>query len=109
MFSTKPIRFALKVMGSRRVHIIRSCMTVIVLIELALVAGCASTKQYAPISKGSGTAPSHPNLVRIYLMRPSITGSAEAFEVQEGKTAVGKVGPRGYLCWERPPGEDPNP
>ena len=106
MFSTKPKKHPLEQRGSRRVHITRNCKTVMVILGLALVTGCASTKQYAPITSGSGTAPSDPNLVRIYVMRPGkFVGAAASFEVQEGSRTIGKIGPGGHLCWERPPGE----
>lgn len=71
-----------------------------------LLTGCASSKQYIPIAKGNGTAPSDPHLVRIYFMRPSgILGAAVGWQIQEGPNVVGAVGPGGHLVWERPPGE----
>jgi len=40
------------------------------------------------------------------VLRPgTFVGGAVSFEVQEGSRVVGRIGPGGYLCWERPPGE----
>ncbi len=71
---------------------------------LLLATGCAATKQYVPFPNQMVRI-EHPDKARIYVLRPYISGMAVSYEVKDGVIIVGKMGPRGYLCWEREPGE----
>jgi hypothetical protein len=68
------------------------------------VAGCASTVQYVPMPDQS-KAVEDPAKGRIYVVRPASVGSAVGMNVSDNGNPVGKTGPKGYLCWERQPGD----
>ncbi len=107
------MKLHIKASHSKYHRMLHNSRVVIALGGIALLTACASTKQSVPLATGSGLAPSDPDAVRIYLMRPGkFVGGAASFVVQEGDTVVGRIGPGGCLCWERPPGEvrilDPN-
>lgn len=73
-------------------------------IIVALGAGCASTVQYADFP--DQTVPvEDPDKARIYVVRPSSLGGAVSMRVSDGEHVIGKTGPKGYLCWERNPGD----
>jgi len=70
---------------------------------LCLFSGCASTRQYVPLpdmSKRIG----NPQQSRIVVMRPGRAWASVPVAVRDGETRIGRIGPNGYLCWERPPG-----
>jgi hypothetical protein len=80
------------------------------------LAGCASTKQYAPLPDQTKRV-QDPTKARIYLIRPArVLGYAVSFQfsatgpeatgpyVSKSFRMVGELGPGRYLCWERSPG-----
>src|SRR6266496_1928799 len=69
-----------------------------------LLVGCASTRQFVPMPDQSKRI-EDPSKGRIYLMRPATIGFAVSMNVTDEGKIIGCTGPRGYLCWERPPGE----
>lgn len=69
-----------------------------------LTAGCASNKQFARIPDLNARV-EDPGKGRVYLIRPSVVGSAVSMEVWDGNTHVGNTGSKSFLCWERKPGE----
>lgn len=66
-----------------------------------LLASCAATSQFIKFASGSA----EPTKARIYLYRPSNFASAIKFQVFSNDQLIGKVGPKGYLCWEVPAGD----
>jgi hypothetical protein len=80
------------------------CKPLIGLAVLALMTGCASTRQMVPL-------PDQTKLIedagksRIYVVRPSVVGGAISMRVSDGENEIGTTGAKGYLCWEREPGE----
>ncbi len=70
----------------------------------ALVSGCASTRQYVKFPDQS-VGLEDPAKARIYVARPTVFGGAISMKVSDGDILIGKTGPKGYLCWERNPGE----
>ena len=68
-----------------------------------LATGCASTRQFAAFPDQS-KAIENPSKARIYVVRPTNFGSAVGMKVFDGEKLIGKTGPKGYLCWERAPG-----
>ena len=69
-----------------------------------LAAGCASNVQFVPIPIGQGRV-DDPTKGRVYLIRPSVMGSAASLEVWDGNVHIGNTGSQSYLCWERQTGE----
>lgn len=69
-----------------------------------LLTGCASTKQFVPLPDQSKTV-EDPAKGRIYVMRPASVGGAIKMNVTDGNTPIGTTGPKGFLCWERDPGD----
>jgi hypothetical protein len=68
------------------------------------VGGCASTVQYMPMPDQS-KAVEDPAKGRIYVFRPAGVGTAISMTVSDTGNPVGRTGPKGYLCWERQPGD----
>lgn len=65
---------------------------------------CSSTKQMVPFPDQSKRI-SDTAKGRIYVMRPNpIFGAPMPITVSDEQGFVGQTGPRGYLCWERAPG-----
>jgi hypothetical protein len=73
-------------------------------IGAVLLTGCASTQQFVALPDQSKTV-DDPAKGRIYVMRPATMGAAISMNVSDGGKAIGRTGPHGYLCWERPPGD----
>lgn len=73
-------------------------------IAAGILAGCASTKQFVPFPDQSKQV-ENPDKARIYVVRPDGLGFAVSMNVNDGPLLVGETGPRGYLCWERDPGQ----
>lgn len=71
---------------------------------VAIVSGCASTRQYVKFPDQSVDL-EDPAKARIYVARPTSFGGAVSMTVSDGDIVIGKTGPKGYLCWERNPGE----
>ena len=68
------------------------------------LAGCASTTQFAPFPDQAKRV-EDPSKARIYVVRTASVGGSVSMKVTDGPTLIGKTGPKGYLCWERDPGE----
>ena len=82
----------------KRVTSLISCVFALFLV------GCASSVQYVhmpDLSKKVEDA----NKGRIYVMRPTSFGYAISMEVSDGGNPIGKTGAKGFLCWEREPGD----
>jgi len=75
-----------------------------VFLTVAMVMRCASTKQFVPFPDQSKRI-ENPEMARIYVVRPTSFGSAILMDIKDGEKLIGKTGPKGYLCWEREPGE----
>jgi hypothetical protein len=73
-------------------------------ILFVLVSGCASTVQFVQLPDQNKTIEDLEK-GRIYVMRPATVGMAIPMLVTEGGKTIGETGPKGYLCWEREPGE----
>ena len=71
---------------------------VLIILSIALLTSCASTSQFAKFA-GKDNPLSTTN-ARIYILRPSILGSAIKMKVFCNDTLVGKTGPLGYLSWD---------
>src|ERR1700710_3041767 len=81
-----------------RIYCLASCIVTL------LFAGCASSVQYVhqpDLSKKIEDA----SKGRIYVMRPSGFGYNVSMNVLDGGNLIGKTGPKGFLCWEREPGD----
>lgn len=69
---------------------------------ISIMFGCVSSSQFVKYAHeedlGSGSA-------RIYVLRPSIFGSAFRMKVFANDKLIGKTGPKSYLCWDVPEGE----
>ncbi len=66
--------------------------------------GCASTVQYVPFPDQAQQIEDS-NKARIYVVRPTVFGGSVRMEISDGSSVIGKTGPKGYLCWERTPGD----
>lgn len=73
-------------------------------ILLITICSCAPTKQFVSIPDQSKEVENY-EMGRIYVLRPTSFGSAISMTVTENNIAIGRTGPKGYLCWEREPGE----
>lgn len=88
-----------------RICAITHCGLIVVL--LALLNGCAATVQYVPMPD-LDVEVEDPGQCRVYVVRTSPVGSSIPMGIFDGGidgTKIGRTGPRGFLCWERPPGE----
>jgi len=87
----------------------RNCVrTKLLLLSLVAVAAmltsCASAKQYVPFPDQTKQI-EDPEKGRIYVLRPTSYGGAATFRVYDSEELIGKTKGRGFLCWEREPGE----
>jgi len=70
-----------------------------------LLTGCASNQQFVRFPDQTKTI-EDPSKGRIYVLRPTVVGSAAfSMEVDDAGKIVGNIGPGGFLCWERDPGD----
>ena len=73
------------------------------ILVIALMSSCASTTQFA---KFAGTEKFQSSTdARIYVLRPSILGSAVKMKVFCNDKLIGKTGPKSFLSWEVKEGE----
>lgn len=79
------------------------CLPVLILAAYFFV-GCASTTQSVPFPDQSVPI-KNLEYARIYVMRPSLLGCAIPLNVFDNRKLIGVIGPKGYLSWEREPGE----
>ncbi len=63
--------------------------------------GCLATRQYAPYPDQTKE---NSEMVRIYVIRPTLRGLMVRIEIKDGKQTIGFLGAKQYLCWERKPG-----
>ncbi len=66
--------------------------------------GCASTVQYVSLPDQKKPLEDS-SKCRIYVYRPSTYGYSNALTIADGNQVIGRIGPVGYLCWERDPGD----
>ena len=78
--------------------------TGLMILPIVTLTACASTKQFVPLPDQSRTI-DDPAKGRIYVMRPAVVGAAIPMTVNDGSAGIGQTGPKGFLCWERPPGD----
>lgn len=71
---------------------------------LLLLPGCASTRQTVRMPNLSVPVEDITK-ARIYVIRPSVFGSAVQMMVTDNDGMIGETGPQSYLVWERPPGD----
>lgn len=69
-----------------------------------LLAGCAGTRQFVAMPDQNKTV-DDPAKGRIYVLRSSSFGSAVGMNVADSGNPIGSTGPKGFLCWERDPGD----
>jgi hypothetical protein len=78
--------------------------TLLVLL-LGLATGCALTSTQAVPMPESSLGPDAADHCRIYAYRAEQTfGSRLHLRVYDNDQLIGRLGPGGYLCWERPAG-----
>ena len=77
---------------------------IVAAITVSIMTGCASTRQFVRLPDQSKTV-EDTSKARIYVVRPSVLGAAISMKVTDGEQEIGKTGGKGYLCWERMPGE----
>ncbi len=82
----------------------KSLLYLVIILLVAMATGCASTKQFVPLPDQSKKI-ENPEMARIYVVRPTSFGGAISMDIQDGAKPIGKTGPKGYLCWEREPGQ----
>ncbi len=68
-----------------------------------LVSGCASNDQYVHYPDQTKIV-EDANKGRIYLIRPKLAGIGISPDITDDGEAIGCTSPRGFLCWERKPG-----
>ena len=66
--------------------------------------GCASAKQYVPLPDQKVEVEDQ-NKARVYVLRPSLIGSAVPMAVKDGNKLIGDTGGGSFLCWERDVGD----
>jgi hypothetical protein len=71
---------------------------------MLMLAACASTRQFVPLPDQSKSV-ADPTKGRIYVMRPAVVGAAIPMTVNDTNRAIGQTGAKGFLCWERSPGD----
>jgi hypothetical protein len=76
----------------------------LVVLTAVTLSACAATKQFVPLPDQSKTI-DDPTKGRIYVMRPTSFGAAIPMTVNDGSAGIGQTGPKGFLCWERSPGD----
>lgn len=74
-----------------------------ILIVSCFFAGCASN-QLVPFPDQSKDI-ENTDLARIYVVRPSIIGTALPMTIRDNGKKIGRTFGRGYLSWEREPGK----
>jgi hypothetical protein len=69
-----------------------------------VLSSCASTIQYTNSAKSNGN---NNEFATIYIVRPSIFGSAIKFGIYQDGQLIGKLGPKSYLAWNvKPEGKE---
>jgi hypothetical protein len=78
------------------------CLLFILLIP-PLLSGCAASDQYVHFPD-QGKIVEDPAKGRIYVIRPKLTGIGIFSDISDDGEAIGCTSRRGFLCWERAPG-----
>lgn len=76
----------------------------IAVLTLVIGAGCATTGQSVLIPDLNKEIEDSEK-GRIYVIRPTAFGFGTSMRITDNGRFVGFTGPKGYLCWEREPGE----
>jgi hypothetical protein len=71
---------------------------------LLMLTGCSSTWQYVKLPDQTRKV-EDASRGRIYVIRSSEAGAQAHVDILDGNHIVGSTGPRGYLSWEKEPGE----
>ena len=69
-----------------------------------LFAGCASNEQYVRYPDQSKVV-EDPAKGRICVIRPKLAGMGISPAITDDGKSIGSTCPRGFLCWERAPGD----
>ena len=69
-----------------------------------LVSGCISNEQYVYFPDQNKIV-ENPNKGRIYVIGPKLAGVRIAPQISDDGESIGNTSARGFLCWERKPGE----
>ena len=69
-----------------------------------LVSGCISNEQYVYFPDQNKII-EDPNKGRIYVIGPKLAGVRIAPQISDDGESIGNTSARGFLCWERRPGE----
>jgi hypothetical protein len=79
-----------------------------ILLTALILSGCAVTSQYVqrPVEQPTDRASSPADSATIYVIRPSIVGSAVKAGIYQGGTRIGKLGPKNFLHWSVPAGQE---
>ncbi len=73
-------------------------ISLLIILSLILTS-CARTYQYAKTENSN-----EKEMATIYVVRPSLFGSAIKFKIYQDEALVGKLGPKSYLAWNVKPG-----
>jgi hypothetical protein len=79
------------------------CMPFICLISL-LACGCASNEQYVYFPDQKKIV-EDPGKGRIYVIAPRLDGMKISPQINDDGESIGNTSARGFLCWERKPGQ----
>ena len=74
----------------------------LIFLATTLIISCASTIQKVPLPNPNRISSSTKSI--IYVIRPHYFGSAISAWVRDNFDVIGKLGPGGFLVWEREPG-----
>jgi hypothetical protein len=88
----------------RTLKIVRIRFILFVLVMPLLFAGCASNEQYVHYPD-QGKVVEDPGKGRIYVIRPKLAGMGISPQITDDGKSIGSTCPRGFLCWERAPGD----
>jgi hypothetical protein len=67
------------------------------LLALSLIlTSCASTLQYSKVAEANTV---DPDKATIYVIRPTVFGSAIKFGIYQDDKLIGRLGPKSYLAW----------
>jgi hypothetical protein len=89
----------------------KKCGNILGIVSISIIVslnGCGignvKTCQYVPFPDQSKEI-ENPDMVRIYIGRPTSLEHDRPIKIMDGDTYIGDIGPYGYLCWEREPGQ----
>jgi len=82
----------------------KSALFTIAALIFVLGTGCAATKQAVSIPNLDQPF-GNSQMGRIYVVRPSGFGTGVSMRVTDNGTYIGSTGAKGFLCWDREPGQ----